>query len=63
MVSVEFTPDELKMIVEAVSELVYEYEHNVEPPSRRGGTAKSRHPDTTALRQLAARLESILGGQ
>jgi hypothetical protein len=60
-ISVELTRGELRLVTEAVSELIYEYEHNVDPPSRRGGTERPRHPDTSELRRLASRPEQLLG--
>jgi len=36
-VSLQLTPRELSLLREALNELIYEYEHFGEPPSRRGG--------------------------
>lgn len=58
-VSVRLTAGELDLIREAVDELIYEYEHFGEPPSKRGGKPRADGPDTGPLRALADRLEQL----
>lgn len=58
-VTLQLTVSELKLLREAVDELVYEYEHFGEPPSKRGGRPRSGRPDTAPLRALADRLEIL----
>jgi hypothetical protein len=59
-ISVKLTRDELRLITKAVSQLIYEYEHNVDLPSSRSGIERLRHPDTSEWRRLASRLEQLL---
>jgi hypothetical protein len=48
-VSLQLTPRELSLLREALHELIYEYEHFGEPPSRRGGKPRKDGPDTAPL--------------
>ncbi|MFL6145315.1 MAG: hypothetical protein ACJ72N_26075 [Labedaea sp.] len=58
-VSVQLTLSELGLLREAIDELIYEYEHFGEPPSKRGGTPRNDGPDTAPLRALADRLDAL----
>ena len=59
-VMVELTERELNLVMEALDELIFEYEHHVEPPSRRGGAMRERGgPDTSELEELLRKLRRL----